>query len=606
MTFSSGQQADEEATTVIATPTNPDSGDQMARAVVSSDTFDGYTGMSVYLMTGKEMRQWSVLNTLTMALGLGNELAAKPPKPIDTCLDYLKKYDHKAEEVEITAGGGTYNTQKYNAFAGHSFGDIGLALNVNYMDTDGQDEILRGDVAGQTGELMFDTEKWDTDLKLSYMDLSFQAHYAQRKSGPYVGIVNALNDESEQKYTDWFAELKYDTQLNDETRMQARGYYDFYQLDNFWELFSEGFGMGAYPDGVLTRSAADDTKTGLEITVHHDLTENNKVVVGAWVEEQEQDNVIFEANFDPLTFAPLGSYQTLPPELDWTREVTREVWAIYAEDIWDINEDLRAIVGARYDDYSDYGGTFNPRASLAYEVIDDITLQLSYGSAFRDPTFAELYNINNPAILGNPDLDPETIDTYEVGVSGKVSEDVSFRMTGFYNDIKDIITPVANESAAAVSDNRGKITVQGLETEVRLNFEAGGMALAGSHIGANYTYQDAENDVDGSTVADTPTHRGNILLNIKLPQDINWHTQCLLKDSTARAVGDDRPEPAGYGVVNTTLRFNNIFGQEGLELRASVYNLFDKNYVNPSPAGSTMADFPNPGRVLYAEVSYPF
>ena len=74
MTFSSGQPEDEKATTVVATPTNPDTGDQMARSVVGADVFDGYTGMSVYLMTGKEAKQWSCLHTLTMALGLGEEL----------------------------------------------------------------------------------------------------------------------------------------------------------------------------------------------------------------------------------------------------------------------------------------------------------------------------------------------------------------------------------------------------------------------------------------------------------------------------------------------------------------------------------------------------
>ena len=48
-----------------------------------------------------------------------------------------------------------------------------------------------------------------------------------------------------------------------------------------------------------------------------------------------------------------------------------------------------------------------------------------YGQAFRAPNFSELYATNNPAIIGNPDLGPETIRTYEVGLRYEFTESFS-------------------------------------------------------------------------------------------------------------------------------------------------------------------------------------
>jgi iron complex outermembrane receptor protein len=58
--------------------------------------------------------------------------------------------------------------------------------------------------------------------------------------------------------------------------------------------------------------------------------------------------------------------------------------------------------------------SINPRLALVWEPRFNLTSKLLYGSAFRPPALHELYNKNNPSNTGNPDLDPETIDTYEL------------------------------------------------------------------------------------------------------------------------------------------------------------------------------------------------
>ena len=504
--------------------------------------------------------------------------------------------DSTEDTVELSAGGGSLDTQKYNLFVGKNVDKLGVALNVNYFDSRGQKKFMAHDVVNASGHISDWKEKWNADLKLSYDDLTLHANFARLQRGPFVGIANALNDESKQQYTTAFAELRYDHDFTDNFRVNAKAYYDFFRLNNFWELFQEGFANGAYPDGVLTRSAVNDSQLGTDIAAHFMLDSANKLIVGAMAEHQRQWDIAFEANFNPLTFEPLASYQKLNSSLDWTEEVTRDIFAVYAEDIWDILDNLRLTLGARYDHYSDFGGTFNPRSTVVWEFIKHYRFRFSYGSAFRAPTFAELYNKNNPAIVGNPTLKPETIDTYEVGFAGDITDDLKFGITGFLNEINDIIVPTAGPGAASIHANHGKIESKGVEAEIQWRFMPGGS------IGANYTFQDTRNAETDRRLADTPAHRANILANIPLLYDLNWNTQLILRDKTPRSAGDNRPDAPGYGIVNTALMASNLFSYKEYELQASVFNLLDKNYVDPSPAGTTISDLPKPGRVFYIEL----
>lgn len=65
---------------------------------------------------------------------------------------------------------------------------------------------------------------------------------------------------------------------------------------------------------------------------------------------------------------------------------------------------------ARYDNYSDVGDTLNPKVSLRYQPIRQLTLRASYGEGFHAPTLYDLYQPNvltfTPGALDDPDLCP--------------------------------------------------------------------------------------------------------------------------------------------------------------------------------------------------------
>ncbi|MEO9131148.1 MAG: TonB-dependent receptor [Sphingomonas sp.] len=98
-------------------------------------------------------------------------------------------------------------------------------------------------------------------------------------------------------------------------------------------------------------------------------------------------------------------------------------------------EQLTLSVAGRYEDYSDFGSTSNPKIGITYKPVAGVTFRGSYGTSFRAPTFTEVSTIAGGAGLyydtlpgpsgnltgigiagGNPGLKPETAKTWSGGV----------------------------------------------------------------------------------------------------------------------------------------------------------------------------------------------
>ena len=101
--------------------------------------------------------------------------------------------------------------------------------------------------------------------------------------------------------------------------------------------------------------------------------------------------------------------------------------AVYLQDAWQLIEGWRLTVGARYEQWRAFGGSrststatvayperkeshTSPKASLAYDASDTVTLRLSGARAYRFPTVNELFQgtFNGIALINNdPNLKPE-------------------------------------------------------------------------------------------------------------------------------------------------------------------------------------------------------
>ena len=70
----------------------------------------------------------------------------------------------------------------------------------------------------------------------------------------------------------------------------------------------------------------------------------------------------------------------------------RDVKAVFTEVIMPVLKNLEVNLSGRYDDYTGFGSTTNPKASLRFQPLDSLVLRASYSTGFRVPTFNQLYN----------------------------------------------------------------------------------------------------------------------------------------------------------------------------------------------------------------------
>ena len=279
------------------------------------------------------------------------------------------------------------------------------------------------------------------------------------------------------------------------------------------------------------------------------------------------------------------------------KDQDRKIWFLSAQDEWALARDWELTAGVRFDHYSDFGGTVNPRVALVWATNRNLTTKLLYGRAFRAPSFGELYAINNPVILGNPDLDPETIDTLELAFDYRPSFDLQTDLNLFAYDIDDLIeyvpdpTPATTNTAQNAKDQRG----YGYEVE-------GDWKPTDSfRLRGNYAFQNSWDRKTDDQIADAPKHQFYVDANWRFLHDWAINSELLWVGERKRAGEDSRRNSKAYTLVDVTLRRTHI--ARNWEFAASVRNLFDKDAREPS-TGAIPDDYPLEERSVYAELRY--
>jgi iron complex outermembrane receptor protein len=109
-------------------------------------------------------------------------------------------------------------------------------------------------------------------------------------------------------------------------------------------------------------------------------------------------------------------------------QLSRNVYALFGELSIPFSDAFQVQLAARYEDYGEgTGSTFDPKISMRFQATDWLAFRASAGSTFRGPSLPSLAPTNVTAlqdvrgtfraidIFGNPDLDPESANTYNVG-----------------------------------------------------------------------------------------------------------------------------------------------------------------------------------------------
>ncbi len=232
---------------------------------------------------------------------------------------------------------------------------------------------------------------------------------------------------------------------------------------------------------------------------------------------------------------------------------SRDNTAIFAELAIPVLDTLEIQLAARYEDYSDFGTTTDPKVSFLWTPTEDLSLRGSWGTAFRAPSLSQLGlgrtdespnlvdtircnaigNINKACepqeytavFEGNPDLGPEESSSYNLGIIYSVTENLDFSLDYYSYDIENIIdsdtqfvfsnfgndpsvvtripTNIPNDPGEVVTifdsfQNIGDLTTSGIDLDIKYALKTDIGEFKFSYI-LNYVleYEDKRPDADG-------------------------------------------------------------------------------------------------------------
>ncbi|MFT5660148.1 MAG: outer membrane cobalamin receptor [Sulfurimonas sp.] len=476
----------------------------------------------------------------------------------------------KAEDIDgtiVTIKGGSNEAAAVNLHYGKKYNEFAVTANINSKQEN--EKIF---VESQNKETNPEINSFNSHLSLVHdYGFYFMGNFNKTNDKSKYGLMNVLNDIDYSKKETILLETGYKSSLNKNLDIHARVYYDNFDVENIWYM--------PYSSPSVLEYLYTTRKIGSEILLTYS-GENFSLVSGISYEKQSIK--------DPYQ-GELNGVE----EPNFIDEVDREVKSLFSELLYDVNDDFRVNVGVRYDYYSDFGSTINPRIGSTYSINKTNTLKLMYGEAFRAPTFAELYNKNNPAFVGNQNLKPETIKTTEITIINNDIDNTQLSFTLFKSDIDDLI--LVDASSGNKYMNIGKIITKGGKIELKYELSRG------SYVLANYSYQDAQNKTTNEDMPDVSKHLGYAALNYRAGSDYNLYIDAKYKGEQTRGTSSFGAAIKSATIVNATLNIKDIFVDD-MKMKLSINNLFNKTTYD----SDTWIDYQVAERSFLAQLSYKF
>jgi len=162
---------------------------------------------------------------------------------------------------------------------------------------------------------------------------------------------------------------------------------------------------------------------------------------------------------------PIRYYGELRATTVVQSESSRDIAGLYAQYQHVFFDTTYLTLGLRYDGFSNIGSQLSPRFGLVHELSNNHSLKFLYGEAYRAPAENELFLLNNPVLLGNPDLDPETVQSWDFIWVGQWS-DTGVSLGYFESRFQDAIVQADIGGGSLKQENMDQHPSKGIEFEI--------------------------------------------------------------------------------------------------------------------------------------------
>jgi iron complex outermembrane receptor protein len=528
----------------------------------------------------------------------------------------------QAEETEIGTFSGSFDTFGGWLNHGYRFNDFNINFSAQGRHTNGSKGIVVGD---RQTELDNDSntnaslapapvnrgvEEIDIKLSTEYKDFSkVYLRYIHNESQNGIGFVKALDNSGYLLSNSWIAGLELKLGPKDwQTKLNIN--YIGYVLDVRSNYFPKGTSDGRFLSPAIGKISYTAHDFSTQLSTIYRRIENHTLHSGIGFEYDTISDISDERNFiqgPSNTLFPTGSLKNtdelgVPAFFD-----SQERYNFYGfiQDEWHFLSDFSLTTGVRFDYFSDFGLTVNPRASLIWNMSSSLTTKIMYGRAFKTPSFLGLNANIGFSAIGNQNLSPETMQTVEWSIQKTWPHQLTTQLNLFWYETDDVIISEASLNRSEPT-GRSFINAKGVKA-YGLEFELIYQLFDDLEFSANYAY-----------LKSNPKSQTTDLLNITSPRHqvyaaINWNFapnwSANIRSTSIlgrkRSSIDSRPSIKDYTQLNFVLHGKHILGN--FDVTFKINNFLDANVREPSLDDKAIpGDYPLDGRSFTGIISMKF
>ncbi|MBU0654158.1 MAG: TonB-dependent receptor [Gammaproteobacteria bacterium] len=228
-------------------------------------------------------------------------------------------------------------------------------------------------------------------------------------------------------------------------------------------------------------------------------------------------------------------------------------------------------VALRHDDNEQFGQQQTGSIAAGRDLANGMRITAAYGSAFKAPTFDDLYYPASAFYAPNPNLKPEKSRNMELGISGKLPHG-RWSANVFENRVDNLITYISDPvTFAGTMENVNEARIRGIELSATSK-------LGSWDASGNLTAQNPEN-LTGTNTGKILSYRPEHIASVDLDRQLDK----LHVGATVRGESRRYTDPANtadqklHGYATLDLRADYQLSKDWT-IGAKVGNVLDKDY----------------------------